>query len=351
MNRLRPRCVALLAGLAATLAGPAPAGAATLGLMSLPQPGGAGPVTVFYATEAAPQTLRRGPFTLLAAPDAPPAAGNGRLVVMSHGSGGGPWVHTDLARQLVDAGFVVAMPVHVGDHAGDDGAPGPDSWDRRPAEVSATIDRVASEPRLAARLDLSRVGLVGQSAGGHTGLVLAGGRWSPARFAEHCLAHLEQDFNACVGLFTSLDGGWLDGPKRWLARAVISARFAGDRSERQYQDARIAAVVAGVPAAAHFDATSLARPRVPLALITAAQDVWLHPQFHSDRILAACAPCERLAERPDAGHNLMLSPLPPGLDGLVGRLLADPPGYDRPAATRELNQRISGFLLRTLQPR
>ena len=28
-------------------------------------------------------------------------AGNGRLVVITHGSGGNPWVHTDLARELL----------------------------------------------------------------------------------------------------------------------------------------------------------------------------------------------------------------------------------------------------------
>lgn len=332
------------------------AGAATLGLMELPQPGAAGPLTVFYPAESAAQTaqqtalqtIQRGPFRLQAAPDAPPAAGNGRLVVISHGSGGTPWVHTDLARHLVDAGFTVALPLHAGDHWRDDGEPGPDSWDRRPAEVSAAIARVLAEPALAARLDGSRVGVFGQSAGGHSGLVLAGGRWSPARFAAHCQAHLDEDFNACVGLITSLKGNWLDAPKRWLARTVITLRFAGDTAERQHHDPRVAAVVAGVPAAAHFDPASLSRPRVPLALITAAQDIWLHPRFHSDRILAACTPCERLAERADAGHGLLLSPYPPRLDGLAARLIGDPPGYDRAAATADLNERISAFFVRTL---
>ena len=47
--------------------------------------------------------------------------GNGRLLVISHGSGGWPGLHTDLASALVDAGYVVAFPHHKGDRQDDDG--------------------------------------------------------------------------------------------------------------------------------------------------------------------------------------------------------------------------------------
>jgi predicted dienelactone hydrolase len=170
--------------------------------------------------------------------------------------------------------------------------------------------------------------MYGMSAGGHTALSLAGGRWSPAGFMRHCEANLVADFQSCVGLITRLDGGWLDGLKQWGARTVIRARFSDD-TPSEHHDPRIAAVVAGVPAAADFDVASLAKPRVPLALITAGQDRWLIPRFHSDRVLAACAPCERLVDLPQGGHGALLSPLPPGLTGLLGELLNDPPGFDR----------------------
>ena len=54
--------------------------------------------------------MQRGSFTLDVAAEGMPLRGNGRLVVISHGSGGAPWVHANLARSLVDAGFVVVMP-------------------------------------------------------------------------------------------------------------------------------------------------------------------------------------------------------------------------------------------------
>jgi hypothetical protein len=46
-------------------------------------------------------------------------------------------------------------------------------------------------------------------------------------------------------------------------------------------------------------------------------------------VLAACRSCEHLADFPDGGHGALLSPSPPGLDGLLGRMLNDPPGFDR----------------------
>jgi predicted dienelactone hydrolase len=70
--------------------------------------------------------------------------GNGRLIFISRGSGGSPWVHTDLARALVTRGFKVALPQHQGDNYLDDSAPGPESWIKRPIEVSRAIDAPGS---------------------------------------------------------------------------------------------------------------------------------------------------------------------------------------------------------------
>src|SRR5688572_18918566 len=70
--------------------------------------GEGGTTTVFYPTDAAEAPVQKGPFRLSWAEDAQPRGGNGRLVVISHGSGGSPWVHVDLARVLVERGFTVA---------------------------------------------------------------------------------------------------------------------------------------------------------------------------------------------------------------------------------------------------
>jgi predicted dienelactone hydrolase len=249
---------------------------------------------------------------------------------------------------LVQDGFVVAMPEHRGDNYKDHSTPGPESWRRRPEEVTRAIDAVGQDPRFKPLLRLDKVGMYGMSAGGHTALSLAGGRWSPAHLEEHCEAHIREDFQSCVGLATRLRGNALDGVKETLALWVIRWRL-GDATWQTHTDPRIAAIVAGVPFAADFDMASLASPLVPLGLVTARHDKWLVPRFHSDAVLEACRACERVAEIADGGHGALVSPLPPNLTGLIGDLLNDPPGFDR-AALPEVDRKIAAFFRQHLLP-
>jgi len=321
---------------------------AAVGVTEIPGQDGAGPVTVYYPSSSEAQALRRGPFTLQMAWQGAPVRGNGRLVVISHGSGGSPWVHSDLALVLVEEGFVVAMPEHRGDNFKDHSMVGPESWKRRPAEVSRAIDAVGADARFKPLLALDKVGMYGMSAGGHTALVLAGGRWSPARFAAHCETHIAEDFQGCVGLTTRLKGNVFDGVKETIALWVIRFRFS-DATWQSHTDARIVAIVAAVPLAADFDMASLASPRVPLGLATARNDRWLIPRFHSDAVLAACASCERVADLPDGGHGAYLSPLPPNLSGLLGDLLNDPPGFHR-TGLHAVDLEIAAFFKKHVLP-
>lgn len=314
---------------------------AHLGHIDLPQSQG-GTTTVFYPTDAAEAPVRKGPFRFTWAENAPPRPGNGRLVVISHGSGGSPWVHVDLARVLVERGFTVALPQHAGDNYQDPSEPGPTSWARRPLEVSQAIDRVAADDQLAPLLRLDAVGVFGGSAGGHTALSLAGGQWAPSRFRDHCLRNIEQDFSSCVGFTTLRRGDGLDAIKSWAAKLVIRIRFTDD-TPQQHTDPRIAA---------DFDPESLRRPVVPLGLVIADQDNNQIPRFHVEAVRAACEPrCEVLARLPEAGHGAMLSPLPPLESGSIAeRLLGDPPSFDRTAALPPLHAAIAEFFVQRLGP-
>jgi len=307
-----------------------------------------GPVTVFYPSSGESRTMTRGPFELPVAQNGDPVHGNGRLVVVSHGSGGSPWVYYDLASTLVQEGFVVALPEHYRDNYKDPSKPGPESWKRRPREVSHAIDVVSGDPRFAGLLATDKVGVYGMSAGGHTVLSFAGGRWSPSLFKAHCDAHLAEDFPACVGLATRLDGGALDGVKMTLARWVIDWRFS-DAAWYTYSDPRVAAVIAGVPFAADFDPDSLASPRIPLAIVSARKDRFLRPEFHSDAVLRDCHGCERLLDFANGGHGALLSPFPTDVKGPAADLLNDPPGFDR-AESLAVNAKIAAFFRRYLLP-
>ena len=320
----------------------------TLGFMQLPQPGG-GLVTVFYPSSDPEMPAIQGPFKLSWAANGRVSKGNEHLVVISHGSGGSPWVHADLARVLVHRGFTVALPQHAGDNYLDPSEPGPGSWIKRPIEVSQSIDVVAGSQSLAANLRLDSVGLFGGSAGGHTALSMAGGKWSKTRFRNHCEEHIRDDFSSCVGFFTLLNGDWMDGPKIWLAKAVIAARFSDDAIQGGF-DPRVKSVVAMVPFAADFDPASLKQPATALGLVIAEKDINQVPRFHAGAILSACEPrCEVVMRLPEGGHGSMLSPMPPLEIGSVAqRLLRDPPNFDRGQLVPALNSRIADFFLRTL---
>ena len=101
-----------------------------------------------------------------------------------------------------------------------------------------------------------------------------------------------------------------------------------------------------------FDPDSLARPRVPLALVTAGRDKWLAPALHSGTILQACAPrCVLLADLPTAGHGALLSPPPPRqyLGEIAADLLGDPPEFDR-AQLYVVDRSIADFFILHLLP-
>jgi predicted dienelactone hydrolase len=321
---------------------------AAVGLTRVTPVEGEEPVTVFYPTSSPETEIKRGPYAFSFAVKGVPVRGNGHLIVISHGSGANPWVNADLARTLVEAGFVVAMPQHKGDNADDPSHPGPQSWKMRPTEVSHAIDAVAQDARFAPLLSFDAVGMYGMSAGGHTALSLAGGRWSPALFRDHCEAHIAEDFASCVGLSTRLKGNFLDSLKESIALLIIRFKFS-DETWQVHTDPRIKAIVSGVPLASDFDLQSLATPIVPLGLVTARKDAWLTPRFNSDRVLAVCKTCELVADFPDGGHSALLSPMPPmDLLGPIARdLLADPPGFDR-REVADANRKIAAFFSRHL---
>lgn len=282
----------------------------SMGFTQLPQPDG-GQITVFYPSSDSESLFTQGPFSIWLASNGVPVKGNGHLIVISHGSGGSPWVHADLSRVLVRQGFTVALPQHQGDNHLDSSEPGPVSWSKRPQEVSIAIDMIASYLPLADSLLLDSVGVFGGSAGGHTALSLAGGQWSNQRFREHCEYNIAQDFSSCAGFITMLNGSWLDEVKIWLVKRVIAARFP-DSSFHQYVDSRVKAAVAMVPYAADFLPESLTNPKIPLGLVIADKDVNQVPKFHVEAILEACIPrCEVVMQLHDAGHGAILSPMPP----------------------------------------
>lgn len=319
---------------------------------------GALPFNLVYPTAVANRAVTQGPFTLQVAPDATPQRGNGRLVVLSHGTGGSLQPDMDLAQALVRAGFVVAVPLHQGDNFRDMSSAGPKSFEKRPLEVLEVINILSRTAPWSGLLQLDRVGVHGMSAGGTTGLQLAGAQWTMLTMIRHCNANLDADAGFCFN-------GATDPAKR-AERAASYARarnvpeiflpselktLHGGRTPTPQApdprpDARIAAVTLAVPVSAIFTPESLARIRIPVGLVTASADQVLVPQFHSEYVLTHCKSCTRLMELGQAGHFDVLSPWPASVAADVAQSQVrggqPTPGFD--ARRRdEAHQRIVDF--------
>jgi hypothetical protein len=102
--------------------------------------------------------VRRGPFTLSLARRHRPRRGNGRLVVLSHGSGGNPWVHSDLAHALVAPVSWSPLPEHQRDNARDPPAR-PGQLEAAPGRGLARHRRRGRDARWRRLLALDRVGV------------------------------------------------------------------------------------------------------------------------------------------------------------------------------------------------
>ncbi len=297
----------LLSAIALALATAAPLVGAQTGMLELK--GAAMPITVVYPTAAIAPMQSLGPFQIKAALGAAPARGNGRLIILSHGTGGSAITSFDLASTLAAAGFVVASPEHQGDNWRDQKLSGPESWKLRPFEVSKTIDAVMADPRFAALLDAGKVGVHGMSAGGVSALAQAGGQWSMASLVRHCGANLKADAGFCLyGLRTPEER-----EKRAQSYAVTTN--LPDFLEKQHggpaeRDARIAAVALSVPVAALFTDESLAAIRIPVGIVEATDDDVLVPRFHSSRVLKTCGNCKAIDVLTGANHFDVLSPWP-----------------------------------------
>lgn len=322
------------------------------------------PVTLVYPTQAESRPQSFGPFTLDVAMNATPSPGRRRLIVMSHGTGGSPVPDHALAATLARAGFVVAQLVHEGDNHQDQRLAGPESFQRRPQEAIRVIDALAADPVWSARLDLSKVGVHGMSAGGVTALSLAGAQWRTLNLVRHCNAHPQDDeafcFNGALTPERRAERQARFDRAKWWPDLVLPAeikewhggRTPSDALPDPRPDPRIASVTAAVPVSAIFSAESLARIRVPVGIVSAQRDEVLVPRFHSDHVLRHCGACTRLADLP-GGHFDVLWPWPASVArGVAAQQVRGglpTPGFD-PALRSDAHARIAAFHRQHLPP-
>lgn len=288
-------------------------------------------VGVWYPTEARPQpTTWLGLRMMDVARDAPISGQALPLVVISHGNGGGPGSHADLALALADAGYVVAAPMHSGDNYLDQSAAGTVPWlGTRNRELQAAIDYMLGQWKGRASIDRRRIGAYGFSAGASTVLTALGARPDLGRIAVHC---------AGTGEFVC--ELFREGRSPLLNPALAAAGKAFAR------DARIKAAVVAAPGLGFLmGGEALAGVQVPVQLWSGEKDTHVPYSTNSQTVRAALGSRVEFHSVPGAGHFSFLVPcgvLAPPL------LCADEGGFDRTAFHTRMNAAVLAFFEKSL---
>ncbi len=269
------------------------------------------PLALLYPADGVETEEHFGPYTVNVAKDAPPAAGAHPLVLISHGNAGTPWAYRQMARHLVQAGFVVALPAHTGNTRHDNSLAGTAAnLANRPRHITLAIDAALADPVLKHHIAADGAAVIGHSIGGYTALAVAGGQpWCGPRESK-------------------------DGQPRPVA---VQA------------DPRVRSLVLLNPATFWFIAGSLQTVRVPILMRTGEKDD-ITPAEHAEKIIGG-VPDAALVEHREiagAGHFAFMSKFPPEMTRPNFKPSQDPPGFDRDTVQPELFADISAFLRRTL---
>jgi predicted dienelactone hydrolase len=263
--------------------------------------------------------------------NAAPAAGGKRpLIIVSHGNWGSRFSQGWLMPALTSAGYVVLSTTHPGTAGNDQSAAGRFRlWDRS-TDVSVALTEVLKDPKLAALIDETRIGFVGHSFGGWTGVSLAGGRYEPARQRAYCEQPARKDY--------------------YCSHPDDTAGIPAGDASASCKDARIKAfyLMASGPGKG-FTKESLQSIRVPIVLDTAQFDDVLEPQANSSE-LAHAVPGAKEIVRP-VGHFSYV-PLcklkPPASAGDISFICADPDGVDRARVHQEVGRDVVEFFNQAL---
>jgi predicted dienelactone hydrolase len=289
---------------------------------------------VWYPTEAPEIAWQAGPMPIAASRDAAIAEGaRFPVVVLSHGSGGSPLGHRDLATRLARDGFIVVAPTQIGDSAGrTEGREAGRSLIDRPRQAVRALDTALADRRFADHTDPAHIGMVGFSAGGYTTLVLAGARPDYARATAYCRDHGD-DRGSC--------GNGVGSREESPARAKELAAW------QPPIETRLKAIVLMDPLAFVFDAQALASVRLPTLLIRPASDDFLRAPANAAAVAAGLPQPPRQVTVPGS-HFVFIDPCPQETTARAPALCQDAPGIDRVAIHRKIEGEISDFLRHSL---
>lgn len=271
--------------------------------------------------EAAPADQVEGLWVRCAeARDAPLKTSNKQypLIIMSHGSWSDRLNNSWIAETLVANGYVVASMDHYG-NTWNNKIPEcfVKIWDR-PQDVSFVIDQILQNQQFGPHINPNKIGFVGYSLGGFTGIWIAGGEVT--QFDKPLMESMPADH---IPLSLNED-------------VLNSIDFSP--AKHSYRDPRISAVFVMAPALGYlFDITSLQSISIPVHIVASAGDLVV-PLDSSANILASKIKKAGLVLiSPSASHYVFLNQVTKGGKLLLDKKVAlDPPTIDRAKIHEEI---------------
>ena len=287
-------------------------------------------IGVWYPTDARPWPMVSGLALTSVAGNAPVVGHDLPLVVISHGNGGGPMGHADLALALANAGYVVAAPMHGGDNYEDQGAVGSAAFfSGRTRQLRDSVDHMLKAWPDRARIDQNRIGAYGFSMGGFTVLAAAGARPDLSIVPTHCA---EKPEFACQVLRH--------------ARSPLMVTGASAMQNDFVADPRIRAAVVAAPGFG-FTLMPPAGERIPIQLWSAEKDDSVPYATNAGRIRQALGAGVEFHSVPGAGHFSFLVPCTVLARQLP--LCAEQGQFDRSAFHETMNAEVLRFFQQHLK--
>ncbi len=235
------------------------------------------------------------------------------LILMSHGNRGDRRDRSWIAEHLVKQGFIVASVDHYGNTWGSyDVLISLKFWERA-RDISFVLDELLKDSVLKERIDAKKIGFVGYSLGGMTGLALGG---AIAKNVKETVAQQQLK----------------EIPPEALEQVDLS------EGHKSFADPRIKAMLLICPAIFIYEPNAIASIKIPVALVASVDDEVLAHDEHAYQIIKHKVPAKLKLLRNGTSHFAFLNQISES-----GRKIVPKPLLNQPLNPKAIHDEVGHF--------